>query len=124
MGIIAIALRSIGFVAKLMYEAIEEVNATQMARRFNRRFASPLQVRHSSSKCQALSARACFVGISTFGESTVLGLVGAGGIGFETARIKRRCWRLASSDFNDFLCDSRDGCLLRMVGCQSSKNLI
>lgn len=30
-GIIAIALRSIGFVAKLMYEAIEEVNVTQMS---------------------------------------------------------------------------------------------
>ena len=29
-GVIAIALRSIGFVAKLLYEAIEEIDASQV----------------------------------------------------------------------------------------------
>ncbi|GAM70418.1 phosphonate ABC transporter permease protein phnE1 [Vibrio sp. JCM 19236] len=84
-GIIAIALRSIGFVAKLMYEAIEEVNATQVSA-IRATGASPLQVLDYGIMPQVMPS---FVGTSLFRwdinirESTVLGLVGAGGIGLK-----------------------------------------
>jgi phosphonate transport system permease protein len=82
-GIIAIALRSIGFVAKLMYEAIEEIDATQVEA-IAATGASPAQVLTYGIWPQILPA---FAGVSVFRwdinirESTVLGLVGAGGIG-------------------------------------------
>ena len=84
-GIIAIALRSIGFVAKLMYEAIEEVNVTQMSA-IESTGASPLQVLNYGILPQVMPS---FIGTSLFRwdinirESTVLGLVGAGGIGLK-----------------------------------------
>ncbi|PMM96159.1 phosphonate ABC transporter, permease protein PhnE [Vibrio splendidus] len=84
-GIIAIALRSIGFVAKLMYEAIEEVNVTQMSA-IQSTGASPLQVLNYGILPQVMPS---FIGTSLFRwdinirESTVLGLVGAGGIGLK-----------------------------------------
>ncbi|WP_261815411.1 phosphonate ABC transporter, permease protein PhnE [Vibrio gallicus] len=84
-GIIAIALRSIGFVAKLMYEAIEEVNKTQVSA-IKATGASPLQVLDYGIVPQVMPS---FVGTSLFRwdinirESTVLGLVGAGGIGLK-----------------------------------------
>ncbi|KHT63979.1 phosphonate ABC transporter permease [Photobacterium gaetbulicola] len=84
-GIIAIALRSIGFVAKLMYEAIEEVNKTQVAA-ITATGASPLQILDYAVMPQVLPN---FIGTSIFRwdinirESTVLGLVGAGGIGLK-----------------------------------------
>ncbi|PMG26317.1 phosphonate ABC transporter, permease protein PhnE [Vibrio splendidus] len=84
-GIIAIALRSFGFVAKLMYEAIEEVNVTQMSA-IQSTGASPLQVLNYGILPQVMPS---FIGTSLFRwdinirESTVLGLVGAGGIGLK-----------------------------------------
>lgn len=84
-GIIAIALRSIGFVSKLLYEAIEEVNETQVAA-IKATGASKLQVLNYGVLPQVLPN---FIGISLFRwdinirESTVLGLVGAGGIGLK-----------------------------------------
>ncbi|MDN2480984.1 phosphonate ABC transporter, permease protein PhnE [Vibrio astriarenae] len=84
-GIIAIALRSIGFVSKLVYEAIEEVNETQVAA-IRATGASELQVLSYGVLPQILPS---FIGTSLFRwdinirESTVLGLVGAGGIGLK-----------------------------------------
>lgn len=82
-GIIAIALRSIGFVAKLMYEAIEEINATQVSA-ITATGASPMQILDYAVVPQIMPT---FIGTTIFRwdinirESTVLGLVGAGGIG-------------------------------------------
>ncbi len=84
-GIIAIALRSIGFIAKLLYEAIEEIEPTQVEA-IRATGASEGQIITYAIVPQILPA---FAGISVFRwdinirESTVLGLVGAGGIGLE-----------------------------------------
>ncbi|NQW10548.1 MAG: phosphonate ABC transporter, permease protein PhnE [Alphaproteobacteria bacterium] len=82
-GIVAIALRSIGFVAKLLYEAIEEIDASQVEA-VTATGASRSQVVDYAVVPQILPA---FAGITVFRwdinirESTVLGLVGAGGLG-------------------------------------------
>ena len=84
-GIIAIALRSIGFVAKLLYEAIEEIDPVQVEA-VRATGASEGQIISYAIVPQVMPA---FAGISVFRwdinirESTVLGLVGAGGIGLE-----------------------------------------
>lgn len=84
-GILAIALRSIGFVGKLLYEAIEETNITQIEA-ITATGASQGQVLHYAIIPQVLPT---FFGISVFRwdinirESTILGLVGAGGIGMQ-----------------------------------------
>ena len=84
-GILAIALRSIGFIAKLLYEAIEEIDPTQVEA-ITATGASGAQVLGWGIVPQVLPA---FAGISVFRwdinirEATVLGLVGAGGIGME-----------------------------------------
>lgn len=84
-GVIAIALRSIGFVAKLLYEAIEEIDASQVDA-ITATGASSLQVLDHAVVPQV---RPAFAGISVFRwdinirESTVLGLVGAGGLGLK-----------------------------------------
>ena len=84
-GTIAIGLRSIGFVAKLLYEAIEEIDATQVEA-IAATGASRWQVMAYGIAPQIAPA---FAGISVFRwdinirESTVLGLVGAGGIGLQ-----------------------------------------
>jgi phosphonate transport system permease protein len=84
-GIISIALRSIGFVAKLLYEAIEEIDASQVEA-VTATGASRAQVMAYGIVPQVTPA---FAGITVFRwdinirESTVLGLVGAGGIGLE-----------------------------------------
>jgi phosphonate transport system permease protein len=84
-GMIAIALRSIGFIAKLLYEAIEEIDPTQVEA-ITATGASPPQVIAYGIIPQIMPA---FAGISVFRwdinirESTVLGLVGAGGIGLQ-----------------------------------------
>ena len=84
-GIIAIALRSIGFLAKLMYEAIEEIDSTQVEA-VTATGAGSGQVLVYGIWPQILPA---FAGVSVFRwdinirESTVLGLVGAGGIGLQ-----------------------------------------
>jgi phosphonate transport system permease protein len=84
-GIIAIGLRSIGFVAKLLYEAIEEIDAAQVEA-VAATGATRAQVIDYAIVPQILPA---FFGISVFRwdinirESTILGLVGAGGIGLQ-----------------------------------------
>lgn len=84
-GIVAIGLRSIGFVAKLLYEAIEEIDESQVEA-VAATGASRFQVIDYGIVPQVLPA---FFGISVFRwdinirESTILGLVGAGGIGLQ-----------------------------------------
>jgi phosphonate transport system permease protein len=84
-GVIAIALRSIGFIAKLLYEAIEEIDESQVEA-VTATGASSLQVLDQAVVPQVMPA---FAGISVFRwdinirESTVLGLVGAGGLGLK-----------------------------------------
>ena len=84
-GSIAIAIRSIGFCAKLLYEAIEEIDQTQVEA-ITATGASRWQVMVYGIVPQIMPA---FAGISVFRwdinirESTVLGLVGAGGIGLQ-----------------------------------------
>jgi len=84
-GTIAIALRSIGFCAKLLYEAIEEID-TKQVEAITATGASGAQIMSYGIVPQILPA---FAGITVFRwdinirESTVLGLVGAGGIGLQ-----------------------------------------
>ena len=84
-GLIAIALRSVGFCAKLLYEAIEEIDQTQVEA-ITATGASRWQVMAYGIVPQIMPA---FAGIAVFRwdinirESTVLGLVGAGGIGLQ-----------------------------------------
>jgi phosphonate transport system permease protein len=82
-GILAIALRSIGFIGKLLYEAIEEIDTAQVEA-IEATGASAAQTMAWGVVPQIAPTLA---GISVFRwdinirESTVLGLVGAGGIG-------------------------------------------
>jgi len=82
-GVLAIGFRSIGFVAKLLYESIEEINKTSVEA-LEATGASKTQVINYAILPQILPT---FLGISIFRwdinirESTILGLVGAGGIG-------------------------------------------
>ncbi len=84
-GLVAISIRSIGFCAKLLYEAIEEISVVQVEA-ITATGASRWQVMVYGIVPQVLPA---FAGISVFRwdinirESTVLGLVGAGGIGLQ-----------------------------------------
>jgi phosphonate transport system permease protein len=84
-GILAIALRSIGFVGKLLYEAIEEIDPAQVEA-VTATGAGRAQVLAWGIVPQVMPA---FAGISVFRwdinirEATVLGLVGAGGIGMQ-----------------------------------------
>lgn len=84
-GVIAIAIRSIGFCAKLLYEAIEEIDENQVEA-ITATGASRWQIMVFGIVPQILPA---FAGIAVFRwdinirESTVLGLVGAGGIGLQ-----------------------------------------
>jgi phosphonate transport system permease protein len=84
-GLIAISIRSIGFCAKLLYEAIEEIDESQVEA-ITATGASRWQVMAYGILPQIMPA---FAGIAVFRwdinlrESTVLGLVGAGGIGLQ-----------------------------------------
>jgi phosphonate transport system permease protein len=84
-GIFAIALRSIGFVGKLLYEAIEEIDPAQVEA-IEATGASPSQTLAYAIVPQIMPA---FAGIAVYRwdinirESTVVGLVGAGGIGLQ-----------------------------------------
>lgn len=98
-GIIAIGLRSIGFCAKLLYEAIEEIDENQVEA-VTATGASGAQVLAYGIVPQIMPA---FAGISVFRwdinirESTVLGLVGAGGIGLQlSASINLLAWTQVS----------------------------
>ncbi|MEM8573483.1 MAG: phosphonate ABC transporter, permease protein PhnE [Pseudomonadota bacterium] len=94
-GIIAIALRSIGFIGKLLYEAIEEIDETQVEA-VRATGASRWQIMDYAVWPQIAPA---FAGISVFRwdinirESTILGLVGAGGIGLQLqSSLARLAW--------------------------------
>lgn len=94
-GILSIALRSIGFVAKLLYEAIEEIDPTQVEA-IEATGAARSQVLAWGIAPQVAPA---FAGIAVFRwdinirEATVLGLVGAGGIGMQLqASINTLAW--------------------------------
>jgi phosphonate transport system permease protein len=82
-GILAIALRSIGFIGKLLYESIEEIDPSQVEA-IEATGASSAQTMAWGVAPQVAPTLA---GITVFRwdinirESTVLGLVGAGGIG-------------------------------------------
>lgn len=82
-GTLAIALRSIGFIGKLLYEAIEETEINQVEA-VTATGASQSQILSYGIIPQVLPS---FYGISVFRwdinirESAILGLVGAGGIG-------------------------------------------
>lgn len=94
-GILAIALRSIGFIGKLLYEAIEEIDESQVEA-VSATGASRMQVMDYAIVPQVLPA---FAGITVFRwdinirESTILGLVGAGGIGVQLeSSLARLAW--------------------------------
>jgi phosphonate transport system permease protein len=98
-GILAIGVRSIGFCAKLLYEAIEEIDERQVEA-VRAMGASAPQVAVYGIVPQVMPA---FAGISVFRwdinirESTVLGLVGAGGIGLPlNAAITTLAWTKVS----------------------------
>jgi len=98
-GVIAIGLRSVGFCAKLLYEAIEEIDPGQVEA-ITATGASGAQKLTYGIVPQILPA---FAGISVFRwdinirESTVLGLVGAGGIGLQLdASISTLAWTQVS----------------------------
>jgi phosphonate transport system permease protein len=82
-GILAIALRSIGFIGKLLYEGIEEIDQKPIEA-LTSTGASRLQIIDYGIVPQVMPT---LVAITLFRwdinirESTVLGLVGAGGIG-------------------------------------------
>lgn len=84
-GIIAVALRSIGFIGKLLYEKIEEIDPTQVEA-ITATGASSAQTMAWAVVPQVAPTLA---GISVFRwdinirESAVLGLVGAGGLGVQ-----------------------------------------
>ena len=84
-GVLAIGFRSIGFCSKLLYEAIEEIDRDQVEA-ITATGASGPQILNYGIVPQILPA---FAGISVFRwdinirESTVLGLVGSGGIGLQ-----------------------------------------
>ena len=98
-GIIAIGLRSIGFCAKLLYEAIEEIDEQQVEA-IRATGASGPQILAYGVVPQILPA---FAGISVFRwdinirESTILGWVGAGGIGLQlNSSINNLAWTQVS----------------------------
>ncbi|MGY6643881.1 MAG: phosphonate ABC transporter, permease protein PhnE [Salinarimonas sp.] len=101
-GIIAIALRSIGFVGKLLYEAIEEIDESPVEA-IRATGAAPTQVLSYGVWPQILPA---FAGISVYRwdinirEATILGLVGAGGIGIQLqASVNTLAWGQVSVIF-------------------------
>lgn len=84
-GIIAISFRSIGFVSKLLYESIEEINKDQVEA-VSATGASKFSTLIYSVIPQVFPT---FIGTAVYRwdinirESTVVGLVGAGGIGLQ-----------------------------------------
>ncbi len=101
-GVIAIGLRSIGFVGKLFYEAIEEIDP-EPVEAIAATGASQMQVLSYGILPQVLPS---FTGVSVFRwdinirESTVIGLVGAGGIGISlNSSVNALQWSQASVIF-------------------------
>lgn len=101
-GMLAIALRSIGFVGKLLYEAIEEIHPTPVEA-MTATGATKSQVLAYAVWPQIMPA---FAGISVYRwdinirEATTLGLVGAGGIGLQmNAAINNLAWAQVATVF-------------------------
>ncbi len=101
-GMLAIALRSVGFIGKLLYEAIEEIQV-EPVEAVTATGAGRMQVLTYSVLPQILPA---FAGITVYRwdinirESTVLGLVGAGGIGLQmNASINNLAWGQVATVF-------------------------
>ncbi len=106
-GILAIALRSIGFIGKLLYEALEETDPKQIEA-ITATGASGAQRIAYGFVPQIMPT---FAGISVYRwdinirESTVLGLVGAGGIGLQlNASVSRLAWPEVTVMFIAILC--------------------
>lgn len=98
-GILAIALRSVGFIGKLLYEAIEEIDPLPVEA-ITATGAGRGQVLVYGIVPQVLPA---FAGITVYRwdinirESTVVGLVGAGGIGLQLiASVNSLAWQQVS----------------------------
>ncbi|MFT5469803.1 MAG: phosphonate transport system permease protein [Verrucomicrobiales bacterium] len=98
-GILAIAVRSVGFIAKLSYEAIEEIDP-EPVEAITATGASRAQVNAFAILPQV---RPAFFGIAIFRwdinirESTVIGYVGGGGLGLLlNSAINALQWREAS----------------------------
>jgi phosphonate transport system permease protein len=101
-GILALGLRSVGFIAKLLFEAIEEISPAPLEA-VRAAGSSPAQVIGYAVWPQVTPA---FAGIAVFRwdinirESTFLGLVGAGGIGLQlSGSINSLAWSQASVIF-------------------------
>lgn len=94
-GVLAIGIRSVGMISKLSYEAIEEVNREPIEA-VTATGASRLQVFLYGYVPQLLPT---FVGVTVYRweinirESTIIGVVGGGGIGFLlSSAINRLAW--------------------------------
>lgn len=94
-GILAVGIRSVGMIAKIMYETIEELDQKPISA-IKSTGASDAQIFLYGYFPQLRSA---FVGITVYRweinirESTILGLVGGGGIGFLlNSSINRLAW--------------------------------
>lgn len=101
-GMVAIALRSIGFLGKLLYEAIEEIDR-EPVEAIRATGADRMQELAWGVLPQIMPA---FAGITVYRwdinirESTVLGLVGAGGIGLQmNAAINNLAWGQVATVF-------------------------
>jgi phosphonate transport system permease protein len=101
-GVIAIGLRSIGFVGKLFSEAIEEIDQPPVEA-ITATGAGAMQILTYGIMPQVLPT---FAGVSVFRwdinirESTVIGLVGAGGIGISlSSSVNSLQWSQASVIF-------------------------
>lgn len=84
-GILAIALRSIGFVAKLLYEAVEEIDPApvEAVASTGAGRAQVLAYAVAPQVMPALAGIAAFRWDINIREATIVGLVGAGGIGLQ-----------------------------------------
>jgi len=82
-GIFAVAMRSVGFIAKLMAEAIEEIDPTQVEAVTATGASDAQQIIYGVVP----QIKPTFIGLATYRwdinvrEATVIGFVGAGGIG-------------------------------------------
>lgn len=106
-GIIAIALRSIGFIGKLLYEALEETDPKQIEAITATGATGAQRIAYGFIP----QVMPTFAGISVYRwdinirESTVLGLVGAGGIGLQlNASVSRLAWPEVTVMFVAILC--------------------
>ena len=94
-GIIAIALRSIGFIGKLLYESIEEISPTAVEAIAATGACRPQVIAWGifPQVAPTLAGITVFRWDINIRESTVLGLVGAGGLGLKlNAALNTLAW--------------------------------